>query len=130
MNELLAWPADFVVTPFVEFGFMRRALVGCLALALGGGPVGVFLLLRRMSLIGDALSHAVLPGAAIAQVISAEAIDDPPGGNAGNPRGRSRPVGAIHECGFSTPNWRIDSLPKCHRAGPMPARPCSPSGSG
>jgi zinc/manganese transport system permease protein len=50
--------------PFIEYGFMRRALVACLALALGSGPVGVLLMLRRMSLVGDAMSHAVLPGAA------------------------------------------------------------------
>ena len=51
--------------PFIEFGFMRRALVACLALSVGSGPIGVLLLLRRMSLVGDAMSHAVLPGAAI-----------------------------------------------------------------
>jgi len=56
---------DFLVGPFLEFSFMRRALVGCLALAMGSGPVGTLLILRRMSLMGDALSHAVLPGAAI-----------------------------------------------------------------
>ena len=56
---------DLVLAPFAEFGFMRRALVGCLALALGGGPIGTFLVIRRMSLMGDALSHAVLPGAAL-----------------------------------------------------------------
>jgi zinc/manganese transport system permease protein len=56
---------DFFVGPFLEFSFMRRALVGCLALAMGSGPVGTLLILRRMSLMGDALSHAVLPGAAI-----------------------------------------------------------------
>ena len=56
---------DLVFGPFAEFGFMRRALVGCMALALGGGPVGTLLVLRRMSLMGDALSHAVLPGAAL-----------------------------------------------------------------
>jgi zinc/manganese transport system permease protein len=56
---------ELVVAPFAEYAFMRRALVGCLALALGVGPIGVFLMLRRMSLVGDALSHAVLPGAAI-----------------------------------------------------------------
>ncbi len=56
---------DALVAPFVEFAFMRRALVGALALALGGGPVGVFLMLRRMSLTGDAMAHAILPGAAI-----------------------------------------------------------------
>ncbi|MBR0567695.1 metal ABC transporter permease [Azoarcus sp. L1K30] len=44
---------------------MRRALAGCLALSLGATPVGVFLLLRRMSLMGDAMSHAILPGAAL-----------------------------------------------------------------
>jgi zinc/manganese transport system permease protein len=51
--------------PFAEFDFMRRALAACLCLAIGGGPVGTFLILRRMSLMGDALSHAVLPGAAV-----------------------------------------------------------------
>ncbi|MBC9072544.1 metal ABC transporter permease [Thauera sp. CAU 1555] len=56
---------DFLVMPFVDFEFMRRALAGCLALALGATPVGVFLMLRRMSLMGDAMSHAILPGAAL-----------------------------------------------------------------
>ena len=51
--------------PFADFEFMRRALVGAFALALGAAPIGVFLMLRRMSLIGDALAHAILPGAAI-----------------------------------------------------------------
>src|ERR1700736_2131701 len=55
----------FALGPFAEFGFMRRALVGCLALALGCGPIGTFLVIRRMSLMGDALSHAVLPGAGL-----------------------------------------------------------------
>src|SRR5947209_9145255 len=49
---------------------MRRALVGTLALALGAGPVGVFLMLRRMSLVGDAMAHAILPGAAIGFLLS------------------------------------------------------------
>ena len=60
---------DAIVTPFVEFSFMRRALVGCLALSLGAPPIGVFLMLRRMSLMGDAMSHAVLPGAAIGYLL-------------------------------------------------------------
>ena len=58
LNELL-------FAPFTDFGFMRRALAGCLALSLGATPMGVFLLLRRMSLMGDAMSHAILPGAAL-----------------------------------------------------------------
>lgn len=54
-----------LMTPFADYAFMRRALVACSALALGSGPVGVFLVLRRMSLMGDAMSHAVLPGVAV-----------------------------------------------------------------
>jgi len=61
---------DLALTPFVEFGFMRRALVGCLALALGCGPLGTILVIRRMSLMGDALSHAVLPGAALGFIVA------------------------------------------------------------
>ncbi|MDY7579322.1 metal ABC transporter permease [Herbaspirillum sp. RTI4] len=56
---------QFAIAPFHEFAFMRRALVGVLALALSSAPLGVLLTLRRMSLFGEALSHAVLPGVAI-----------------------------------------------------------------
>jgi len=61
---------DILFAPFVDYGFMRRALVACLALALGAGPIGVLLVLRRMSLMGDALAHAILPGAALGYVIA------------------------------------------------------------
>ena len=57
-------PFGPLLAPFVEFGFMRRALAGCLALSVSAPPVGVFLTLRRMSLMSDAMSHAILPGAA------------------------------------------------------------------
>ena len=56
--------------PFIEFSFMRRALVGCIAMSLGGTPVGVFMTLRNMSLTGDAMAHAILPGAAIGYLIA------------------------------------------------------------
>lgn len=56
---------DAFIGPFAEFEFMRRALIGSFALALGAAPIGVFLMLRRMSLIGDAMAHAILPGAAV-----------------------------------------------------------------
>ncbi len=61
---------DFVIGPFAEFAFMRRALVATLALAISAAPLGVFLTLRRMSLLGDAISHAVLPGVAIGFMFS------------------------------------------------------------
>ena len=51
--------------PFTEFAFLRRALFGGLALACSAAPLGVFLMLRRMSLIGDAIAHGILPGAAL-----------------------------------------------------------------
>ncbi len=57
---------DGLIGPFIEFDFMRRALVGGLALAVSGACLGVFLLLRRMSLMGDALACGVLPGIALA----------------------------------------------------------------
>jgi len=55
---------EFLIAPFTEFGFMQRALAGSLLLSLSCCPVGVFLMLRRMSLAGDAMAHAILPGAA------------------------------------------------------------------
>jgi len=61
---------DALIAPFVEFEFMRRALVGMFALSLGSAPVGVFLMLRRMSLMGDAMAHAILPGAAIGFLVA------------------------------------------------------------
>jgi zinc/manganese transport system permease protein len=61
---------DLLIAPFAEFEFMRRALAGTLALALGAGPIGVFLMLRRMSLVGDAMAHAILPGAAVGFLVS------------------------------------------------------------
>jgi len=65
MHAIYAW----LIGPFVEFDFLRRALVGALALSLSGAPVGVFLMLRRMSLTGDAMAHAILPGAAIGYLL-------------------------------------------------------------
>src|SRR4029450_2931864 len=61
---------DALIAPFIDFEFMRRALAAIIALSLGAAPIGVFLMLRRMSLVGDAMAHAILPGAAIGFLIS------------------------------------------------------------
>lgn len=60
---------DWILEP-LHYGFMKKALVSCFCLALGSGPVGVLLVLRRMSLMGDALSHAILPGAALGYIVA------------------------------------------------------------
>lgn len=61
---------DLFIAPFVEFAFMRRALAGALALSLSGAPLGLFLILRRMSMSGDAIAHAILPGAALGYLVA------------------------------------------------------------
>src|SRR4029450_11019982 len=62
------------ITPFAEYAFMRSALVACLALAVASGPLGTLLLLRRMGLVGDVLSHAVMPGAAVGFALAGSAL--------------------------------------------------------
>ncbi|MFY1973856.1 metal ABC transporter permease, partial [Achromobacter dolens] len=62
--------SQWVVSPFIDYGFMRRALAGACSLSLGAAPLGVFLVLRRMSLMGDAMSHAILPGVAAGFLLS------------------------------------------------------------
>ncbi len=64
-----------LIAPFSEFMFMQRALAGCLALCLSAPLIGVFLMLRRMSLTGDAMSHAILPGAAIGYLVAGLSVE-------------------------------------------------------
>ena len=44
---------------------VRLALTGSVLLGLSCGLLGSFLVVRKMALVGDALSHAVLPGVAL-----------------------------------------------------------------
>jgi zinc/manganese transport system permease protein len=61
---------DFFILPFENYIFLRRALVACLALSMSCAPMGVLIVLRRMSLMGDALSHSILPGVALGFLLS------------------------------------------------------------
>jgi zinc/manganese transport system permease protein len=61
---------EILISPFTEFAFMRRALAGSVALAIAGPPLGVFLILRRLALTGDAVGHAILPGAALGYLVA------------------------------------------------------------
>jgi zinc/manganese transport system permease protein len=65
---------DTLIAPFAEHDFMRRALAATFALSFSAAPIGVFLMLRRMSLIGDALSHAILPGVAIGFLLAGMSV--------------------------------------------------------
>lgn len=49
---------------------MQRALAACLMLSFGAAPLGIFFSLRRMTLLGDAMSHAILPGVAVAFILA------------------------------------------------------------
>ncbi len=51
------------------YAFMVRALLASLMVGVLCGIMGCYIILRRMALIGDALSHAVLPGVAIARLL-------------------------------------------------------------
>jgi zinc/manganese transport system permease protein len=70
IEAFIAFITDFLITPFSDYGFMRRALAGCLTISTSAAPLGVFLMMRRMTLMGDAMSHAILPGVSLAFVVA------------------------------------------------------------
>jgi zinc/manganese transport system permease protein len=65
---------DTLIAPFAGPDVMRRALAAIFALSFSAAPLGVFLMLRRMSLIGDALSHAILPGVAVGFLLAGMSV--------------------------------------------------------
>jgi zinc/manganese transport system permease protein len=61
--------SHYLFEPFADTS-VRHSLAAILALVLSAGPIGVFLMLRRMSLVGDAMAHAILPGVAIGFLVA------------------------------------------------------------
>lgn len=59
---------DLLFAPF-SYEFMRRGLLSAMLLGVSGGLLGCVLVLRRLALMGDALSHSLLPGVAIAWLV-------------------------------------------------------------
>ena len=53
----------------VEYQFLQNALVTSVAIGIVAGVIGCFIILRGMSLMGDAISHAVLPGVALSYIL-------------------------------------------------------------
>lgn len=60
---------DFFIAPFAANGFMQNALAAGILVSLACGIVGSFVVLRGLAFIGDALSHGVLPGVAVAMLL-------------------------------------------------------------
>lgn len=54
--------------PF-HYEFMQRALIACLFVGFTNGFLGSFVIIRRLSLMADALSHSLLPGLAVAAIL-------------------------------------------------------------
>ena len=52
-----------------NFHFLQNALITAIIIGIVAGAVGCFIVLRGMSLMGDAISHAVLPGVAISYIL-------------------------------------------------------------
>jgi ABC-type Mn2+/Zn2+ transport system permease subunit len=65
---------DLLVDPFLDNGFMLRALLAGVLVSVSCAVVGTFVVLRGLAFIGDALAHGVLPGIAAALLIGAPGI--------------------------------------------------------
>jgi ABC-type Mn2+/Zn2+ transport system permease subunit len=55
---------NWILEPF-EYDFMRRALLVCVLVGFTNGFLGAFVVIRRLALMADALSHSLLPGLAL-----------------------------------------------------------------
>lgn len=66
MNDVVAWFADPL-----QFEFMRRALLVAVVVGVVGAVLSCWLTLLGWSLMGDAVSHAVLPGVVLSYVLGA-----------------------------------------------------------
>lgn len=59
---------ESIAAPF-QYAFMQRALLTAIVVGATCGMLSCFIVLKRWSLLGDAISHAVLPGVAIAYLV-------------------------------------------------------------
>ncbi len=60
---------DLLIEPF-RYEFMQRALLACLFIGFTNGFLGTYVVLRRLALMADALSHSLLPGLAVAAIVA------------------------------------------------------------
>lgn len=59
---------DVLIEP-LQYGFMQRSLVIAILVGIICAMVGSYLMVQRLSLLGEAISHSVLPGLAIAFIL-------------------------------------------------------------
>ena len=59
-----------LVSEMWGYSFMRRAFAATTVVSISMAPVGAFLVLRRLSLAGEAMAHAITPGIVIAFVFT------------------------------------------------------------
>lgn len=52
-----------------QYNFLQTALITAILVGIMSGVIGSFIILRGLSLMGDAISHAVLPGVAVAYML-------------------------------------------------------------
>jgi len=57
------------INGLVDYHFLQNALITSIAIGVVAGAIGCFIILRGMSLMGDAISHAVLPGVALSFIL-------------------------------------------------------------
>lgn len=70
-------PADLVMVAlpeFVEPAFMKRALVAAFAVGIAAPAVGIYLVQRRLALMGDGIGHAALTGVALGALLGTASI--------------------------------------------------------
>ncbi|MGZ9586129.1 metal ABC transporter permease [Paenibacillus marinisediminis] len=58
-----------MIVDILNSGFFQRALIGGLLIGITGPLMGIFLVLRRLSMIGDTLSHVAIAGVALGFLI-------------------------------------------------------------
>ena len=64
---------DFI-QGLLDFQFLQNALITSVMVGISAGIIGSFIILRGMSLMGDAISHAVLPGVALSYMLGSSYI--------------------------------------------------------
>src|SRR5437867_13412518 len=66
--------SDLMVLDFLSYGFMQRALITGAAVAICCSMIGLYLVLKRYSLFGDALSHMAFGGIALGYFIDRKSV--------------------------------------------------------